>query len=185
VPDGLVLREETPGDLAAISELHTLAFADDGLVARLVDALRPLKTPLPTRSFVAELDGRLAGHVMLSGARLDAPARIVDVLVLSPLGVSPTFQGQGVGERLIRQALEAADRQGAPMVFLEGSPRYYSSRGFEPAAPLGFRAPSLRIPELAFQVARLSTYKPWMIGTLVYAEVFWALDCVGLREPKA
>jgi putative acetyltransferase len=27
-----------------------------------------------------------------------------------------------------------------------------------------------------------STYEPWMTGTLVYPEVFWALDCVGLRD---
>ena len=26
-------------------------------------------------------------------------------------------------------------------------------------------------------------YEPWMTGTLVYSEPFWAHDCVGLREP--
>jgi putative acetyltransferase len=24
-----------------------------------------------------------------------------------------------------------------------------------------------------------------MTGTLVYSEIFWALDCVGLRDPDA
>jgi putative acetyltransferase len=67
-------------------------------------------------------------------------------------------------------------------VFLEGSPRYYPRFGFRPAGDLGFRRPSLRIPQPAFQVVLRPSYEPWMTGTLVYPEVFWALDCVGLRE---
>ena len=27
----------------------------------------------------------------------------------------------------------------------------------------------------------LATYEEWMTGTLVYCDVFWRLDCVGLR----
>ncbi|WP_436840569.1 hypothetical protein [Streptomyces griseoloalbus] len=47
------------------------------------------------------------------------------------------------------------------------------------------RSPSLRIPEAAFQVARSSAHEPWMTGTFVYSEPFWAFDCVGLRDPEA
>jgi len=65
------------------------------------------------------------------------------------------------------------------------SPRYYRERGFEAAGPAGFRSPSLRIPDEAFQVVRLSAYEPWMTGTFVYAETFWKHDCVGLRDPDA
>ena len=56
---------------------------------------------------------------------------------------------------------------------------------FERASGAGFRSPSLRIPDAAFQVARLPPWEAWMIGTLVYSETFWALDCVGLRDPDA
>jgi putative acetyltransferase len=102
--------------------------------------------------------------------------------VLSPIGVDPDHQGRGIGTRLLGHALAAADREGVPLVFLEGPPGFYSSRGFETASELGFRAPSLRIPDAAFQVARLSAYEAWMTGTVAYAETFWALDCVGLRQ---
>ena len=44
-----------------------------------------------------------------------------------------------------------------------------------------FRPPSLRYPPGAFQVATLSSHEEWMTGTFVYSDVFWALDCVGLR----
>ena len=46
---------------------------------------------------------------------------------------------------LVRAALRVAAEQSAPLVFLEGSPAYYSRFGFEPGGPLGFRKPSLRI----------------------------------------
>jgi putative acetyltransferase len=56
------------------------------------------------------------------------------VLVLSPLGVRPEHQRQGIGTRLIEEALNAAEATGAPLLFLEGSPGYYRRRGFrEPA----------------------------------------------------
>jgi putative acetyltransferase len=29
----------------------------------------------------------------------------------------------------------------------------------------------------------LPVHEPWMTGTLVYSEIFWRLDAVGLRDP--
>ena len=178
-----VIRPETADDHQAVREVHTLAFGGGGRIPALVAALRLAPAPLAPMSLVATLGDRVVGHVLLSGCRLDAPHRIVDVLSLSPLGVLPAHQRQGIGTRLIQHALAAADDQGVPLVFLEGSPDFYGRRGFERAGAAGFRSPSLRIPDAVFQVARLSAYEPWMMGTFVYSEPFWALDCVGLREP--
>lgn len=175
------IRPERVDDRAAVRDVLRIAFGE-GRVATLADALRAAPAPLHPASFVAEMHGRVVGHVMLSASRLDAPRQLVDVLVLSPLGVLPSHQKLGIGTRLVRTALIAADTRGVPAVFLEGSPTYYGERGFHRADELGFRSPSLRIPPAAFQVARLSTYQPWMTGTLVYSETFWALDCVGLRD---
>lgn len=133
-------------------------------------------------SFVAEQSGAVVGHVLFTRSLLDATRRLVDVLVLSPLAVAPPHQGRGVGSALVRHGLAAVARRPEPLVFLEGSPDFYGRFGFEPAGPLGFRRPSLRIPEPAFQVIRQRSYEPWMTGTLVYSRVFWDLDCVGLRE---
>jgi putative acetyltransferase len=47
----------------------------------------------------------------------------------------------------------------------------------------GFRKPSLRIPDAAFRVRLLPSYEPWMSGTLIYSEIFWRHDAVGLRHP--
>jgi len=177
----MLIRAERPDDAHAVREVHRRAFGGER-VPRLVDALLAAPAAIAPVSLVAVLDERVVGHVLLSAGRLDAPPRLVDVLVLSPLGVLPDHQHQGVGTALVEQALRAADASGAPLLFLEGSPNYYGRRGFQEGAALGFRKPSLRIPDAAFQVAPLRAYEPWMTGTLVYSEPFWANDCVGLRD---
>jgi putative acetyltransferase len=40
----------------------------------------------------------------------------------------------------------------------------------------------VRIPEAAFQVAPMASWKRWMTGALVYSDVFWTHDAVGLRS---
>ena len=184
------LREELPGDREPVRNIHLRAFGDHGpaghglVVASLVDALRETITPMNGLSLVAEHDGQIVGHVMFTRSLLDAPRRLVEVQVLSPLGVMPEHQRRGIGSSLVRHGLKALAEQATPLVFLEGDPRYYSRFGFEPGGGQGFRKPSLRIPDAAFQVIRLPEYEPWMTGTLVYAEPFWRHDCVGLRDQR-
>jgi putative acetyltransferase len=181
----VTIRPETYADAAAVRRVHTEAFADEPVVADLLAPLRARAAPLPATGLVAQDGDDIVGHVLLSHAWLDAPRRLVDVLVLSPLGVLPAAQGRGAGSALVRAAVAELDRIGAPALFLEGDPAYYSRLGFRAAGPLGFRAPSLRIPDAAFQVVLGTAYEPWMTGTLVYPDVFWAYDAVGLRDPDA
>jgi putative acetyltransferase len=149
--------------------------------ADLVDALRRSPGWLGL-SFVAEASGAVVGHIAVTRSLLDAPRRLVDVLVLAPVSVAPAHQGRGIGSALMRHGIEQARRRPEPLLFLEGDPAFYRRLGFEPAEPLGFRRPSLRIPPAAFQVIRLPSYESWMTGTFVYSQVFWDLDCVGLRD---
>ncbi|MBE1877214.1 GNAT family N-acetyltransferase [Myceligenerans pegani] len=180
------LRGELPGDAQAVRDLHLRAFGEHGrVVVDLVESLRGTITPEDGLSLVAERDGRVVGHVMFTRSLLDAPRRLVDVQVLSPLAVTPELQGRGIGSALVRHGLEVLRGRGVPGVFLEGDPGYYARLGFEPGGGLGFRRPSLRIPEAAFQAVRLPAYESWMTGTLVYSEPFWRHDAVGLRDPGA
>ena len=181
---GVRLRPERSGEADEIRGVIEDAFGE-AVVARLADALRASPDWIEGLSFVAELDGWIVGHILFSRSLLDAPRRLVDVLVLSPVSVATAHQGRGIGSALIRHGLAQVAARPEPLVFLEGSPRYYRRFGFERAGMHGFRRPSLRIPEPAFQVIRQATYEPWMTGTLVYSRVFWDLDCVGLRDPSA
>lgn len=92
--------------------------------------------------------------------------------MLSPLSVSPPWQRRGIGTQLIAAALAEEERQTFPAVFLEGSPTYYGKRGFRAAGKCGFRRPSARIPEPAFQVALLPGHEPWMVGQFVHPDAF-------------
>jgi len=183
-PQQLAVRLESTEDHEDVRGVHAQAFGDGDRVPTLVDALRAAKAPLSPLSLVATIGDRVVGHVMLSACRLDALPRLVDVFSLSPLGVLPEFQGQGIGTRLVASALAEADGQGVPLVFLEGSPHYYGPSGFFDAVQMGFRPPTLRYPPGTFQVARLSSYEEWMTGTFVYSDTFWAQDCVGLRGER-
>jgi len=169
-------------EFEAVRRLEVAAFGDDESIGVLLDALRASWAWEPELSIVAERDSEICAHVLFTRAILDAPDRIVDVLVLSPVGVRPDLQHQGIGTAMIKQALAGLARdRSEPAVFLEGNPRYYARFGFEPAVPIGFRRPSLRIPEPAFQVFRLPTFDTSLAGTLVYPDAFWRTDSVGLR----
>jgi putative acetyltransferase len=180
------LREELPGDRESVREIHLRAFGDHGLVvADLVDTLRDTITRKDGLSLVAGHDGQIVGHVMFTRSLLDAPRRLVEVQVLSPLAVMPDYHKRGIGSALVREGLKALGQRAVPLVFLEGDPGYYSRFGFAPGRDQGFRKPSLRIPDGGFQAIRLPEYEPWMTGTLVYAEPFWRHDLVGVRDPSA
>jgi putative acetyltransferase len=177
------LRHERPGDADAVAQMHREAFGEQGdAVATLVDDLRARLAREHGLSLIAESHGVVVGHVMFSSGLLDAPARLVAVQILSPVGVMPHAQGNGVASALIRRGLEILGARQVPAVFLEGDPGFYSRLGFVAAVPRGFRKPSLRIPDAGFQVITLPSYEPWMTGTLVYPEPFWQHDLVGLRD---
>lgn len=174
-------RTEVPADVDAIRAVAAAAFSGEP-VGALIEALRASPAWEPGLSFVAEHEGRVVGHISYTHNYLDARRRLVDVLVLSPLGVLPTFQRRGIGSLLVRRSLEALATRSEPLVFLEGVPGFYPRFGFQLGHEQGFRSPSVRIPDEAFMVKRLPAFEPWMTGALVYADPFWRLDCVGLRD---
>ncbi len=177
------IRSERTGDRPAVRELHLAAFGDEGpVVAAIVEDLRERSAADGLASLVAVESDVVLGHVVFSPGLLDAPPRLVSVAILSPIGVRPDRQREGIGSALIRHGLAMLDERSVPLVFLEGHPGYYPRFGFRPGGELGFRKPSLRIPDAAFQVLPLAAYEPWMTGTLVYPQVFWDHDAVGLRE---
>jgi putative acetyltransferase len=185
-----IFRPERPGEEQRVDDVVTDAFGgpDHGHagaeVATLVDRLRESPDWIDGLSFVAEVDRQVVGHILFTRGLLDTWLRLVDILVLSPVSVATAFQGQGIGTGLISHGLERLTEGPYPLVFLEGDPRFYSRFGFIAGVRLGFRRPSLRIPEPGFQVLPLPGYEPWMSGTLVYSRVFWDLDLVGLRDQE-
>ena len=180
----IAIRPQRPEDDSAVRRVLTAAFEDDGRVAALAEALRGR---IDRGAALVAVDGKsgIVGHAQMSVSWVDARERLVEVLVLSPLAVAPTHQSRGIGSRLLTAAREEAEQLGAPLLFLEGDPGYYSGQGWRPAGELGFTPPSARIPGPAFQVVTLRGYDPTtMRGALVYNDTFWSYDCVGLRGAR-
>lgn len=124
----------------------------------------------------------MVGHLSCTRGWLDAPDRLREVLVLSPMSVHPDAQRRGVGSELVRRSLAALESRPEPVVFLEGDPAFYGRVGFRAGAEGGFTAPSTRIPPAAFQWVPLTSYRPSLSGALVYPDTFWEHDAVGLRD---
>ena len=177
----VLIRQQVPQDAAAVRRMLTSAFGDAGQVADLAEALAS-RADASSAALVAERDGTVVGHVQLSAGWIDADPRLVEVCILSPLGVEPGHQRCGIGRALCEAALERARALDVPAVFLEGDPGYYARLGWERASERGFTAPSRRIPDPGFQVVILPSWRSWMVGAVVYNDTFWTFDRVGLRD---
>lgn len=170
------IRPQVLSDTDHVWDLLAQAFADGGRVARLAEALLDRSSRI---ALVAEHAGEVVGHLQLSQSWLDTRPATVEVLVMSPVAVAPAWQRRGIGSALIEAGMREAERQETPLVWLEGDPRRYPPFGFTRGGERGFRAPSERIPAECFLVATLDSWRPWMVGGLVYPDEFWRHDCVG------
>ncbi len=180
--DDLIVRTMRPDEFDVVRDLSAAAFDEPG-IDTLFDTLHTSWGWADDLSFVAELDGELVAQVLYTPAFVDAPERIVDVLVLSPVAVRRDLQRTGIGRRLILDSLDVLARtRTEPLVFLEGIPSYYPRLGFQRASALGFTPPSTRIPDPAFMVYPLPSWdRERQVGALVYPDAFWRADAVGLR----
>lgn len=179
------VRDVEPGDDDVVLDVVRAAFGAGGSahgdqVADLWAEVRASQHLIAER--VAVLDGEVVGHVGVSHCWLDARRELVPMTMLSPLSTLPGKERRGIGSALVAAAIEAGRDTGRPALLLEGSPTFYSARGFRPASDHGIEAPSLRVPPPAFQVVAYAL-EDWMTGRVVYPEVWWRHDATGLRDP--
>ncbi|MZR63374.1 GNAT family N-acetyltransferase [Alcanivorax sp. DP30] len=124
------LRGETPEDIPAIHTLTAAAFANvshsDQREPFIVDALREAEAL--SLSLVAELDGKLVGHIAFSPVTLSCGAS--HWFGLGPVSVLPQWQGHGVGSQLVLAGLDALKKQGAHGCVVLGDPGWYVRFGF-------------------------------------------------------
>lgn len=121
------LRDETPDDWWAVEALYDLCFAP-GRKALSSYRLRDDVPPVPAFCRVFEAD-----DLSIGGAIRCWPIRIEthDALLLGPVAVHPTRQGEGLGGLMIRDVLERAAPAGWPRVLLVGDAPYYKRFGFK------------------------------------------------------
>ncbi len=164
----ILIRSETAADIAAISEITEAAFRICPYSRQteqfIIHALR--KAVALTVSLVAEVEGKVVGHIAFS------PVIVSDGSSgwygLGPVSVLPELQRQGIGKALIREGLARLKTAGANGCMLVGDPDYYKRFGFRNFPELIHEG----IPQQYFVVLPLGKTVPH--GTATFHEAFHA-----------
>ena len=90
--------------------------------------------------FVMEQDGRLIGQNMFMRTIIEADdGRVIDVLTMGPICITPELKRQGYGKALLDYSLEKAAELGFGAVLFEGNIDFYGKSGFDYAGKFGIR----------------------------------------------
>lgn len=134
------LEDEQPGDVPEGEALLDLTF---GMVRSGLSAYRLREGVEPVRELcVAARDefGSLAGLVRFWPVLVGGPGR--EALLLGPIAVHPTRQGEGLGSLLMAEGLARARKRGWRHVLLVGDRPYYARFGFAKCVALEFPPPT-------------------------------------------
>ena len=90
--------------------------------------------------FVMEQNGRLIGQNMFMKTVIEADdGRVIPVLTMGPICITPELKRQGYGKALLDYSLEKAAEFGFGAVLFEGNIGFYSKCGFDYASKFGIR----------------------------------------------
>jgi putative acetyltransferase len=164
----IIIKNETNADVDAITEVTAAAFKtlkiSNNTEHFIVIALRAAKAL--TVSLVAEIEGRIIGHVAFSPVSMsDGTAHWYG---LGPVSVLPAYHRQGIGTGLIQEGLSRLKRLNAAGCCVVGHPDYYRKFGFESVAGLGLD----EVPPEVFFALSFDGHIPQ--GTVAFHEAFKA-----------
>lgn len=164
----LMVRSETDADVGAIAEVTAAAFETLAISNHteqfIIAALRAAEAL--TVSLVAEVDGRVVGHIAFS------PVTVSDGSPnwygLGPVSVLPEYQRQGIGKALMQEGLSRLKNMNAQGCCLVGHPDYYKKFGFK-----NMPGPVLEgVPQEFFFALSFDGHTPQ--GTVTFHEAFKA-----------
>jgi predicted N-acetyltransferase YhbS len=147
-----IIRPENSGDVEQISSVTEAAFGQKN-EAMLVEALREKDEYEPKLSLVAVYRNRIIGHILFFPLKISGETEKT-TLCLAPLSVLPAFQHKGVGEKLVKEGLKAAEHLGYESVVVVGHPTYYPKLGFSKASRWGLKV-AFECPDEAFMALEL------------------------------
>jgi predicted N-acetyltransferase YhbS len=132
----ITLKTERDEHAPAIERLLDASFGESRW-HKTCQLLRDGQSPVRDLSLVALGRGALVGTVRLW--TVNAGRR--RALLLGPLAVDPSWQDQGVGAALMKEALRLAKGRGETSVILVGDEEYYGKFGFKADATTGLHLP--------------------------------------------
>ena len=127
----MIIRKEIQSDVGAISDITKAAFEhhpySNNTEQFIINTLRAANAL--TISLVAEVDGKLVGHIAFSPVTFSDGSE--NWYGLGPISVEPDYQKQGVGTKLVNEGLRLLKDLGAAGCVLVGNPNYYERFGFK------------------------------------------------------
>lgn len=142
----IIIRPEEEKDYREVEELTRKAFWRAERIKNIgvgctehymVHSLRK-KDGIKELNFVAEIEGKIVGHIIYSQAYVLQPNnKKKEVLNFGPLSVLPTYQKQGIGSSLMKYSIEYAKKLGYGAILFFGHPTYYPRFGFVEAKNFG------------------------------------------------
>jgi predicted N-acetyltransferase YhbS len=124
------LSEETEADWWEVEALLDLCFAPGRAALSSYRLREGVPTVAALCGVLRDADGILAAAIRYWPAEIITSRGPEDVLLLGPIAVHPTRQGEGLGGLLINESLAEARRIGWQRVLLVGDAPYYSRFGF-------------------------------------------------------
>jgi len=164
----IVIRNERDDDVSTITEVTIAAFKTLAISNHteqfIIEALRAADAL--TVSLVAEVNGRVIGHIAFS------PVTISDGTPnwygLGPVSVLPEHQRRGIGKALIWEGLSRLKDLNARGCCLVGHPDYYKKFGFRNISGLMLEG----VPQEVFFTLSFEGHTPQ--GTVTFHEGFKA-----------
>ena len=145
----MVIRREKPEEFSQIYDLVKIAFqtakVTNGKEQDFVNQLRSNGNYIPELALVAEENGELIGHIMLTKAYIVNNGNNFKTLLLAPISVVLEYRNRGIGSNLIKESFKLAKEMGYTSVLLVGDPAYYHRFGFKAAINFGIKH-TLSIP---------------------------------------
>ena len=125
-PYVILFRPVTAADLPSIQALQDLCFSP-GRFARAAYRVREGGPEFSKHCLCASIGDEIVASLRMTPVTIGGEG---DALMLGPLAVTPRLAGQGIGRRLVGEALVRAREDGIRLAFLVGDLAYYERFGF-------------------------------------------------------
>ncbi len=172
----IIVRRETENDCKTTEYVVEKAFEklagkhDEHL---LVANLRKSDAFVPELSLVAEIEGGVVGHILLTKLNIKNEKNTYGSLALAPISVLPEFQNKGIGSKLIFEGIKISKQLGYRSIIVLGHKDYYLKFGFRPASMWGIKSP-FNVKDEHFMALELEDYSLFGVhGNVEYAKEFF------------
>jgi len=145
------LSTYNPGSIEEIKQLFTKTFSDSEgqseglLIGNLAYELITSTNAHDLYCFVATENELIIGSIIFSRLAFESE---VNAFLLSPVAILTSYQGKGIGQKLINFGINTLKENAVKMAFTYGDPSFYSKVGFSLISEKIVKAPlKLTYPE--------------------------------------